>query len=106
VRGKWAYYGVMNFLEYYLQRRTMDMFQRQQLQLKFHSMIRMKLKWEFWTTEGENIIHDQKMEGGSSKNEQPSGIKRGWEIQKLTLDSLKEIVKNWGDPGFKYPLQD
>jgi hypothetical protein len=30
----------------------------------------MKLKWEFWTTEGENIIHDQKMEGGSSKNEE------------------------------------
>jgi hypothetical protein len=53
----------------------MDMFQRQQLQLKFHSTIQTKLKWEFRTIEGENIIHDQKMEGGSSKNEQPSGIK-------------------------------
>ena len=31
-------------LEYYLQRRTMEMFQRQQLQLKFHSLIQMKLK--------------------------------------------------------------
>jgi len=29
VRGKWPYYGVMNFLEYYLQCRTMEMFQRQ-----------------------------------------------------------------------------
>jgi hypothetical protein len=27
--------------------------------------------------EGENIIHDQKMEGGSSQKEQPAGIKRG-----------------------------
>jgi len=44
VRGKWPYYDVMNFLEYYLQRRTMEMFQRQQLQLKLHSLIQMKLK--------------------------------------------------------------
>jgi hypothetical protein len=51
--------------------------------------------------EGENIIHDQKMEGGSSKKEQSAGIKRGGKIQKLTvvdigkqyLDSLKEISK-------------
>ena len=51
--------------------------------------------------EEENIIRDQKMEGGSSKNEQPAGIKRGGKIQKLTavhigkqyLDSLKEIGK-------------
>ena len=26
--------------------------------------------------EGENIIHDQKMEGGSSQKEKPAGIKR------------------------------
>jgi hypothetical protein len=26
---------------------------------------------------GENIIHDQKMEGGSNKKEQSAGIKRG-----------------------------
>jgi len=44
VRGKWLYYDVMKFLEYYLQRRTMEMFQRQQLQLKFHSLIQAKLK--------------------------------------------------------------
>jgi len=49
--------------------------------------------------EGENMIHDEKMEGGSSKKEQPAGIKRGGKIQKLTavdigrqyLDPLKEI---------------
>jgi hypothetical protein len=45
VNGKWPYYDAMNFLEYYLQRRTMEMFQRQELQLKFHSLIQMKLKW-------------------------------------------------------------
>jgi len=44
-KGKWPYYDVMNFLEYGLQHRTMEMFQRQQLQLKFHSLIYMKLKW-------------------------------------------------------------
>jgi hypothetical protein len=54
--------------------------------------------------EGENVIHDQKLEGGSSKKEQPAGIKRGGKIQKLTvvgigkqfLDSLKEIGNEWG----------
>jgi hypothetical protein len=53
--------------------------------------------------EGENIIHDQKMEGGSSQKEQPAGIKRREKIQKLTavdigkqyLDSLKEIGNEW-----------
>jgi len=53
--------------------------------------------------EGENILHDQKMEGGPSKKEQPAGIKRGGQIQKLTavhkgrqyLDFLKEIGNEW-----------
>jgi hypothetical protein len=44
VKGKWPFYDIMIFLEYYLQRRTKEMFQRQQLQLKFHSLIQMKLK--------------------------------------------------------------
>ena len=44
VKGKWPYYGVMNFLGYYLQRRTMEMFQRQRLELKLHSLIQMKVK--------------------------------------------------------------
>jgi hypothetical protein len=47
--------------------------------------------------EGENIINDQKMEGASSKKDQPAGNKRGGKIIKLTavdiskqyLDSLK-----------------
>jgi hypothetical protein len=43
VKGKWPYYNVVNFLEYYLQCRNMEMFQRQQLQL--HSLIQMKIKW-------------------------------------------------------------
>jgi hypothetical protein len=51
--------------------------------------------------EGENIIRDQKMEGGSNKKEQSAGIKRGGKIQILTvvdigkqyLDCLKEICK-------------
>jgi len=53
--------------------------------------------------EGENMIHDHKMEGGSSQKEQPAGIKRGGKMQKLTavdigkqyLDSLKEIGNEW-----------
>jgi hypothetical protein len=44
VRGKWPYYDVTNFLEYCLQRRSVEMIQRQQLQLKLHSLIQMKLK--------------------------------------------------------------
>jgi len=35
----------MNILQYYFQRRIMEMFQREQLQVKFHSLIQMKLKW-------------------------------------------------------------
>jgi hypothetical protein len=53
--------------------------------------------------EGENIIQDQNMEGGSSKKEQPAGIKRVGKIQKLTavdigrqyMDCLKEIGNEW-----------
>jgi len=59
--------------------------------------------------EGENIIHDQKMEGGPSKKEQPAGIKRRGKIQKLTavdigrqyLDSLKEIGNEWRRSWFR-----
>jgi len=53
--------------------------------------------------EGENIIHDQEMKGGSSKEEQLAGIKTGGKIQKLTAvdidrqywDCLKEIGNEW-----------
>ena len=44
MKEKWSFYDVMKFLEYYLHRRTMKMFQRQQLQLKFHALIQIKLK--------------------------------------------------------------
>ena len=42
-----AILGCHDFLVYSLQRRTMEMFQRQQLQLqlKFQSLIHMKLNW-------------------------------------------------------------
>jgi len=45
----------------------MEVFQREQLQLKFHSLIQMKLKWAILNNWKENIIHDKKMEGGLSK---------------------------------------
>jgi len=45
LKGKWPYYEVMNFLEYYLQPRTTEMFHRHQLQIEFHSLIQVKLKW-------------------------------------------------------------
>jgi hypothetical protein len=84
--GKGPYYDAMNFSEYCLQRRTMEMFQRQPLQLKFYSLIQMKLKWTILSKKG-----------------QPAGIKRGGKIQKLTavdigkqyLDSFKEIGNEW-----------
>ena len=44
--------------------------------------------------EGENIIHDQKIEGGSSQKEQPAGIKRRGKMQKLTaVDTGKKIFE-------------
>jgi len=62
--------------------------------------------------EGENIIHDQKMEGGSSKKEQPTGIRRGGKIQKLTavdtgkqyLDSLTKIGEEWKESWVRIPV--
>jgi len=55
VKGKYPFYDVINFLGYYLQRRTMEMFQRPQLQLKFHSLIQMKLKSAILNNEKEKI---------------------------------------------------
>ena len=62
--------------------------------------------------EGENIIHDQKKEGGSSQKEQPAGIKTGGKMQKLTAvdvgrqywDCVEEIGNKWRRR-FEYPLQ-
>jgi hypothetical protein len=60
--------------------------------------------------EGENMSHDQKMEGGSRKKEHSAGIKRGGKRQKLTavdidkqyLDSLKEIGKRMEETSSDY----
>jgi len=60
--------------------------------------------------EGENMSHDQKMEGGTSKKEHPAGIKRGGKRQQLTavdidkqyLDSLKEISKRVEETSSNY----
>ena len=41
--------------------------------------------------ERENISQDQKMEGGSSKMEQPAGIKRGGKREKLTAVDTNNI---------------
>ena len=63
MKGKWPYYDVMNFLEYYLQRGTMEMFQRQQMQLNPDET-------EIGNSEQleeENIIHDQKTAEGRVK---------------------------------------
>jgi hypothetical protein len=60
--------------------------------------------------EGENMSHDQKMEGGTCKKEHPAGIKRGEKRQQLTavdidkqyLDSLKEISKRMEETSSNY----
>ena len=60
--------------------------------------------------EGENMSHDQEMEGGSHKKEHPAGIKRGGKKQKLAaldtdkqyLDSLKEIGKRKEETSSNY----
>jgi len=97
-KGKWPYFDVINSLEYCLQCRTMEMFQRQQVSVTAPDETEIGNSEQL---EGENIIHDQKMEGGSNKKEQSAGIKRGGKIQKLALidigrqylDCLKEIGK-------------
>jgi len=78
--------------------------------MKFHSLIQDESEMDnSEQLEGENIIHDRKMEGESSKKEQPAGIKRGGKIKKLTvvdisrqyLDSLKEIGNEWRRSWFR-----
>ena len=64
-----------------MQRRTTEMFQRQQVSVTDPDATEIGNSEQL---EGENIIHDQKMEGGSSKEQQPAGIKRGGKRQKLT----------------------
>jgi hypothetical protein len=88
----------MNSLEYCLQRRTTEIFQRHQVSVTGPDETEIGNSEQL---EGENIFQDQKMEGGSNKKEQSAGIKRGGQIQKLTvfdidkqyLNCLKEIGK-------------
>jgi len=42
--------------------------------------------------EGENLIHDEETEGGKSKTQQPTGIKKGWKIKKLTSIDIGKIL--------------
>ena len=51
----------------------------------------MKLKTATEELEGESKLHDQKMEGWSSRKEQPAGIKRTEEIQKLTAVDIRKL---------------
>jgi len=55
LRGNWTYYDVMNFLEYCLKRRTVEMFERERLHLKLHSLIQMKMKWTILNNCKENM---------------------------------------------------
>jgi hypothetical protein len=75
----------MNFLEYYLRRRTTTGNVPEAATATEISFID-PYGTEIGNSEeleGENISHDQKMEGGScKKKEQPVGIKRGRRKQK------------------------
>ena len=51
----------------------------------------MKLKTATEQLEGENKLHDQKLEGWSSRKEQPAGIERTEEIQKLTAVDIRKL---------------
>ena len=51
----------------------------------------MKLKTATEQLEGENKLHDQKMEGWSSRKEQPAGIERTEEIQKLSAVDIRKL---------------
>jgi hypothetical protein len=103
VKGKWSNYDVMNFLEYYLQHRTTTG-NVPETATATEVPVTDPDETELGNSEqleGENISHDQKMEGGSSKKERPAGIKRGGKRQKIIavdidkqyLESLKEIGK-------------
>jgi hypothetical protein len=102
VLEKWPYYHVINFLEYYLQCRTMTGNVPETATTTEVSFI-VPHETEMVNSDlgGENTSYDQKMEGGSSRKELPAGIKRGWKRQKLSaidvdkqyLDSFKEIGK-------------
>ena len=77
VKGKWPYYDIMNFLEYYLQRRntTGNVPQTAAATVSFTDPEDAEISDS--ELEGESTRHEQNMEGGSSKEEQPTEVKRG-----------------------------
>jgi hypothetical protein len=66
VKGKWPYYDVMNFLEYYLQRTGNVPEAATAIEITFTDPDGTEMG-NSEQLEGDNISHDQKMEGGSSK---------------------------------------
>ena len=96
-KGKWPYYGTMNFLEYYLQRRntTGNVPQTAAATVSFTDPEDTEIGDS--ELEGGSTCHDQNMGGGS---EQPTGIKRRKKTKLTTvdidqqyLDSLQQIGK-------------
>jgi hypothetical protein len=90
----------MNFLEYYLQRRntTGNVPQTEAASVSFADTEEIEI--DDAELNGETTSHDQSMEGGSNKEEQPKGTKRGKkqklasvDIDQQYLESLKEIGK-------------
>jgi hypothetical protein len=74
---KWPYYDIMNFLEHYLHRRNMtgNIPQTAAATVSFTDLEGTEIGNS--ELEGESACHDQNMEGGSSKEEQATEIKRG-----------------------------
>ena len=101
-KGKWLYYDIMNFLEYYLQHRntTGNVPQTAAATVSFTDPEDAEIGDS--ELEGESICHNQNMEGGPSTEEQPTGIKRGKkpkltavDIDQQYLDSFNKSVKEW-----------
>jgi hypothetical protein len=99
LKGKWPYYDIMNFLEYYLQRRNMTRNVPQTAAASVSVADREEIEIDDSELNGETTRHDQSMEGWSNK-EQPKGTKRGKkqklasvDIDQQYLESLKEIGK-------------
>jgi len=88
----------MNFLDYYLQRKTTSGNAPQkststEVSLTDPSQTQTGKAEQL---EGENTSHDQEMEGGWSKKEQPSACNRGGKRQLLTADGIdKEYLESF-----------
>jgi len=100
VKAKWPYYDIINFLEYYLKRRNMsgNVPHTAAATVSFADPEETEIRDS--KLDGKSTCYDQNVEGGSSKEQQPTRTKRG-KRQKLTavdiyqhyFESLKEIGK-------------